>query len=66
MFLKRAIVNGAPNLFSAAYAGRTSDAVEALTTGAVAFPQAAIVWVDLRGSASRIPDGPPRGVVVGR
>ena len=55
-----------PALFRAAYPGRTADAVEALADPSMAFPQAAIIWVDLRGMASRLLDGPPRGVTVGR
>jgi transcriptional regulator with XRE-family HTH domain len=62
----RAVVNDAPNLFAAAYAGRAAEAVAALRSHGGAFPDAAIVWVDVRGSASRILDGPPRGVTVGR
>jgi transcriptional regulator with XRE-family HTH domain len=62
----RAIIASAPALFAAAYPGRTSDAVAALTGGAVDFPDAAICWVDLRGSQSRLMDGPPRAVSVGR
>lgn len=62
----RAVVAGAPALFGAAYAGRTADAVAALTEASGTFPGAAIIWVDVRGSASRLLHGPPRGIEVGR
>ncbi|HEY4189726.1 MAG TPA: helix-turn-helix transcriptional regulator [Candidatus Limnocylindrales bacterium] len=62
----RAVVHSSPNLFAAAYPGRAADAVEALQGPSASFPEAAIVWVDLRGTASRVLDGPPRGIVVGR
>ncbi len=58
----RSLVRSAPSVFAAAYPGRTEEAVHALTTGSGAFPEAAIVWVDLRGTASRLLAGPPRGV----
>lgn len=62
----RAVVSATPALFRAAYPGRTADAVDALTGPAGTFPGAAIAWVDVRGKASRLLDGPPRGVAVGR
>jgi transcriptional regulator with XRE-family HTH domain len=62
----RAVVAGAPALFGAAYPGRTADAVAALTEASGTFPGAAIIWVDVRGSASRLLHGPPRGIEVGR
>jgi transcriptional regulator with XRE-family HTH domain len=62
----RATVADAPAMFRAAYPGRTADAVAALCGPSGRFPEAAIVWVDVRGSASRLLDGPPRGVAVGR
>jgi len=49
-----------------AYPGRSSEAVDALRERSGRFPDAAIIWVDLRGTASRILDAPPRGIVVGR
>ena len=60
------VVASAPAMFAAAYPGRTADAVAALTGADLAFPDPAIVWIDLRGTASRILDGPPRGIAVGR
>jgi transcriptional regulator with XRE-family HTH domain len=62
----RATVSSAPKVFGAAYPGRSMDAVEALSSPTGRFPNAAIVWVDLRGTSSRLMDGPPRGVAVGR
>lgn len=62
----RAVVRSTPHLFAAAYPGRTSDAVSALAGGSGAIGEAAIVWVDVRGSSSRVLDGPPRGIDVGR
>lgn len=62
----REVVAAAPAVFAAAYPGRTEDAVAALTGPTGAFPDAAIVWVDVRGEASRLMTGPPRGVTVGR
>jgi transcriptional regulator with XRE-family HTH domain len=62
----RGVVNATPALFRAAWPGRTADAVEALTGPSMAFPDAAIIWVELRGTASRMLDGPPRAVTVGR
>ena len=62
----REVVSSAPALFRAAYPGRSADALAALTGAAAPFPDAAIVWVDLRGTASRLLDGPPRSVAVGR
>jgi transcriptional regulator with XRE-family HTH domain len=62
----RSLVGSAPHVFRAAFPGRTAAAVQSLTTGTAPFPDAAIVWVDLRGTASRLLDGPPRGIAVGR
>lgn len=62
----RRLVGSAPALFRAAYPGITADAVACLTGATGDWPGAAIVWVDVRGRASRLLDGPPRGVPVGR
>lgn len=62
----RELVSSAPALFRAAYPARTMDAVACLTGAGSPWPGAAIAWVDVRGSASRLLDGPPRGVPVGR
>jgi transcriptional regulator with XRE-family HTH domain len=62
----RAIVGSAPHVFSTAYPGRTADAIAALTGASGTFSGAAIIWVDVRGSASRVLLGPPRGIAIGR
>jgi len=62
----RAVISGAPALFAAAYPGRTAEGIACLTGAEDAWPGAVIVWVDVRGSASRLLGGPPRGVAVGR
>jgi len=60
------LVESAPALFQAAYPAMTADAVACLTGATTPWPGAAIVWVDVRGSASRLLEGPPRGVPVGQ
>ena len=62
----RAVVNSAPALFQAAYPGRSADAVRALTEPSGTLPDATIVWIDVRGTTSRLNGGPPHGVTVGR
>lgn len=62
----RAVVRSAPRMFAAAYPGRSADAVRVLRGPDGVVPEAVIVWVELRGKASRILDGPPRGIDVGR
>ncbi|HEY6569480.1 MAG TPA: helix-turn-helix transcriptional regulator [Candidatus Limnocylindrales bacterium] len=62
----RAVVRAAPHVFGAAYPGRTAEAVAALTGAAGTVPDAAIVWIDVLGSASRLLAAPPRGIDVGR
>ena len=62
----RDVVSSAPVLFRAAHPGRSADALAALTRATASFPDAAIVWVDLRGTASRLLDGPPWSITVGR
>ena len=52
--------------FQAAYPARTADALEALTSGAKAWPGAGIVWVRLEAGKATVLPGPPRGVAVGR
>jgi hypothetical protein len=54
------------HVFAAAYPSRTASAFDALVNGNGMVPDGAILWVDLRGSASRLLDGPPRGIDVGR
>jgi len=48
-----------------AYPGRTSDAVQALTSRGP-WPGDALVWVRVDGADVHLMDGPPRGVAVGR
>jgi transcriptional regulator with XRE-family HTH domain len=62
----RALVQALPHVFATAYPGRTAAAVEALVTQSGMLSDPAIVWVDVRGSATRLLDGPPRGIGVGR
>ena len=62
----REVVRAAPAMFGVAYPGRSSDAVAALVGGEGHVPHGAIIWVDMRGTASRLLDGPPRGITVGR
>jgi hypothetical protein len=50
----------------AAYPARTADVVEALTTADAPWPGAGIVWVWLDGKDTRLLEGPPRGVRLGR
>jgi hypothetical protein len=62
----RSLVRSAPHVFGAAYPGTTAEPVEALHSAAGAMPTATIVWIDLRGTASRLLGGPPRGIDIGR
>ena len=62
----RDVVRAAPAMLSAAYPGRSSEAVAALVGGDGHLPDGAIIWVDLRGTASRLLEGPPREITVGR
>jgi len=62
----RTLVQSTPHVFAAAYPGRSSEAVDSLTGLTGVVPEAAIVWIDIRGTASRLLFGPPRGVAVGR
>lgn len=50
----------------AAYPARSTDVHRALSTGAVPWPGAGILWADIRGEIVRILDRPPRGVQLGR
>lgn len=59
-------VAAAPATFAAACPGPTETAVAALTTADGQLPPAAIVWVEVRGTAARLLQGPPRGVVAPR
>lgn len=62
----RDVVRSAPQVFEAAYPGRASDAYDALTQESGRFPDAALLWVEVRGTSSRLLARPPRGVGVGR
>ena len=62
----RELVRVAPDVFAAAYPGRAADAFAALTGPARAFPQAALLWVDIERGRARLLAGPPRGIKVGR
>ena len=62
----REVIGSAPALFAATYPGASRDAYNALIRGDGRLPDAAILWVDVRGEATRLLSGPPRGVTVGR
>jgi transcriptional regulator with XRE-family HTH domain len=62
----RETVNTYAATFRLAYPARTEDAYLALTTATAAWPGNAIVWVDVRGAATRVLHEPPHGVTVGR
>jgi transcriptional regulator with XRE-family HTH domain len=61
----RGAVALAARTLAEAYPARMADALRALGSGPVAWPGAAIVWVDLDGEA-RLMDRPPRGITLGR
>jgi transcriptional regulator with XRE-family HTH domain len=48
-----------------AYPARTNDAIDSLRTGSP-WPGPAIVWIRIDGDTTRLLDGPPRGVALGR
>lgn len=58
----REVVRALPETFRAAYPGSSAAAYAALTSGTERWPGAAIVWVDVNGSATRVLQGPPRGL----
>jgi len=62
----RELVQSLPDLFRAAYPGSARDAVEALVDGRGSLPAASLLWVDVKGAATRLLAGPPRGIKVGR
>jgi transcriptional regulator with XRE-family HTH domain len=62
----RDTVNAASAVFNAAYPGETRRATETLAGPDGILEADTIVWVEVRGDASRLLDGPPRGVEVGR
>ena len=59
-------VNAASAVFNTAYPGVTRRATETLARPDGILAADTIVWVEVRGDASRLLDGPPRGVEVGR
>jgi transcriptional regulator with XRE-family HTH domain len=61
----RALASSFEATLRAADPSRTSDVVDALT-GEASWPGAGIVWIRLDGATARLPDGPPRGVRLGR
>jgi transcriptional regulator with XRE-family HTH domain len=62
----RDTVNAASAVFGAAYPGATRRATAVLAGAEGILEADTIVWVEVRGDASRLLDGPPRGVEVGR
>lgn len=61
----REIARDYESLLRAAYPATCADARESLT-GIRAWPGPSILWADTRASGTRIMDGPPRGVLLGR
>jgi transcriptional regulator with XRE-family HTH domain len=60
------LVRTLPATFRAAYPDSTEAAVDALRTGSRPWPGSAIVWVHVDGVATRVLDGTPRAVRLGR
>ena len=58
----RDLVATVPRTFATAYPARTSAATDALTSGSAPWPGDAIVWIQVDGAATRLMDGPPRGI----
>jgi transcriptional regulator with XRE-family HTH domain len=56
------LVRAAPLTFRAAYPADPAEAYAALTTGVVRWPGAAILWVTIDGTYSRLIAGQPRGL----
>ena len=61
----RDVVGAAAATFAAAYPAPAAGAVASLREGAP-WPGAAIVWMRVDGSETRLLDAPPRGIAVGR
>lgn len=59
------LVASLPETFRAAYPDSTEAAVDALRRGDRPWPGAAILWVSIDGSATRLLDGTPRAALVG-
>lgn len=62
----RDLANSFAQTLAAVYPARTEDAVAALVRPDVAWPGAAVVWAEVRGSSCRILETPPRSVRLGR
>lgn len=60
------LVRTLPATFRAAYPDSTEAAVDALRTGTRPWPGSAIVWVYIDGAATRVLEGTPRAVRLGR
>jgi transcriptional regulator with XRE-family HTH domain len=60
------LVRTLPATFRAAYPDSTEAAVDALRTGSKPWPGSAVVWVHIDGAATRVLEGTPRAVRLGR
>jgi len=60
------LVRTLPATFRTAYPDATEVAVDALRTGSRPWPGSAIVWVHVDGAATRVLEGTPRAVRLGR
>lgn len=60
------LVRALPSTFHAAYPDSTEAAIDALRTGSGPWPGSAIVWVHVDGTATRVLEGTPRAVRIGR
>lgn len=60
------LVRTLPATFRAAYPDSTVAAVDALRTGRRPWPGSAVVWVRIDGAATRVLEGTPRAVRLGR
>lgn len=60
------LVRTLPATFRAAYPDATEAAVDALRTGSRTWPGSAIAWVYIDGAATRVLEGAPRAVRLGR
>jgi transcriptional regulator with XRE-family HTH domain len=61
----RSVVTMAPDVFAAAYPGRTSETFAALT-GTHPWPGASLLWCSMVAGTARVLPAPPRGIAVGR
>jgi len=60
------LVRTLPATFRAAYPDSTEAAVDALRAGSRPWPGSAVVWVYIDGAATRVLEGTPRAVRLGR